>query len=112
MTPLFVAGGEGGGLEMSEFAWEAARQQLIRLLLEQAVQYGLTTLPSGTVTDVFVDTSRVTLLGPGLSPIESLLRPLLSHDHVDAVGGPAVGAIPLVTLMAPPATGHVGRPAR
>ena len=97
---------------MSEFAWEAARQQLIRLLLEQAVQYGLTTLPSGTVTDVFVDTSRVTLLGPGLSPIESLLRPLLSHDHVDAVGGPAVGAIPLVTLMAPPATGHVGRPAR
>ena len=127
----------GEGLEMREPAWEAARQQLIRLLREQAVQYGPATLPSGTVTDVFVDTSRVTLLGDGLSLIESLLVPLLANDHVDAVGGPAMGAIPLVTLMArhqgtgfcvwlreltpgwrpaihgtPPATGHVGRPAR
>jgi hypothetical protein len=82
------------------YTWEAARQQLIRLLREQAVQYGLTTLASGTMTDVFVDTSRVMLLCPGLSLIESLLRPLLAHDHVDAVGGPAVGAVPLVTLMA------------
>jgi orotate phosphoribosyltransferase len=87
-------------MEMSEPTWESARQQLIRLLREHAVQYGPATLASGTVTDVFVDTSRVTLLGPGLSLIESLLVPLLGHDHVDAVGGPAMGAIPLVTLMA------------
>jgi orotate phosphoribosyltransferase len=87
-------------MEMSEPAWESARQQLIRLLRERAVQYGPATLASGTVTDVFVDTSRVTLLGHGLSLIESLLVPLLAHDHVDAVGGPAMGAIPLVTLMA------------
>lgn len=85
---------------MSEPAWEAARQQLIRLLQEHAVQYGPITLASGTVTDVFVDTSRVTLFGHGLSLIDSLLVPLLSNDRVDAVGGPALGAIPLVTLMA------------
>jgi orotate phosphoribosyltransferase len=85
---------------MSEPTWESTRQQFIRLLREHAVQYGPTTLASGTVTDVFVDTSRVTLLGHGLSLIESLLVPLLANDHVDAVGGPAMGAIPLVTLMA------------
>jgi orotate phosphoribosyltransferase len=85
---------------MSEPAWESARQQLIRLLREHAVQYGPATVASGTVTDVFIDTSRVTLLGRGLSLIESLLVPLLANDHVDAVGGPAMGAIPLVTLMA------------
>jgi orotate phosphoribosyltransferase len=87
-------------MEMSEPAWESARQHLIRLLREQAVQYGPVKLASGTVTDVFIDTSRVTLLSQGLSVIESLLVPLLRNDHVDAVGGPAMGAIPLVTLMA------------
>jgi orotate phosphoribosyltransferase len=85
---------------MSEPAWESARQQLIRLLREHAVQFGPATVASGTVTDVFVDVSRVTLLGRGLSVIGALLVPLLAQDHVDAVGGPAVGAIPLVTLMA------------
>jgi hypothetical protein len=66
---------------MSEPEWESARQQLIRLLREQAVHYGLTTVGRGTVTDVFVDVSRVTLLGQGLSVIESLLVPVLTHDH-------------------------------
>jgi orotate phosphoribosyltransferase len=87
-------------MDVSEPEWEAARQQLIRLLREHAVQYGPVTIASGTVTDVFVDASRVTLLGQGLSLIESLLVPLLWNDRVDAVGGPAMGAIPLVTLMA------------
>ena len=85
---------------MNETTWEAARQQLIRLLREEAVHYGPVTVGCGTVTDVFVDMSRVTLLSPGLSLIEVLLGPLLANDHVDAVGGPAMGAIPLVTLMA------------
>jgi len=85
---------------MCEPAWEAARQQLIRLLRERAVHYGPVTLANGTVTDVFIDMSRVTLFGPGLSLIESLLLPLLAHDCVEAIGGPAMGAIPLVTLMA------------
>ena len=53
---------------MSEPAWESARQQLIRLLREHAVQYGPATLARGTVTDVFVDTSRVTLLGARALP--------------------------------------------
>ena len=38
--------------------------------------------------------------GDGLSLIEALLVPLLREDHVEAVGGPAMGAIPLVTLLA------------
>lgn len=50
---------------MSEPPWEAARQQLIRLLLEQAVQYGPVTTASGTVTNVYVDAPQVTLLGHG-----------------------------------------------
>jgi orotate phosphoribosyltransferase len=85
---------------MSEPAWEAARQQLIQLLREHAVDYGPTTVEPGVVTDVFIDPSRVTLRGDGLALIEALLVPLLRQDRVEAVGGPAMGAIPLVTLMA------------
>ena len=84
---------------MSEPSWEAARQQLIQLLREEAVHYGPVTVGRGTVTDVFVDMSRVTLLSSGLALIEALLGPLLANDPVDAIGGPAMGAIPLVTLM-------------
>ncbi len=85
---------------MSEPSWESARQQLIRLLREHAVHYGPTIVGHGAVTDVLIDTSQVTLLGDGLSLIESLLVPLLRNDRVEAVGGPAMGAIPLVTLIA------------
>ena len=85
---------------MSEPSWEAARQQLIQLLREHAVHYGPTIAEPGVVTDVFIDPSRVTLRGDGLSLIEALLVPLLREDHVEAVGGPAMGAIPLVTLLA------------
>jgi orotate phosphoribosyltransferase len=86
-------------MDVSEPAWESARQELIQLLRGHAVQYGPVTLSSGAVTDVYVDASQVTLLGHGQALIESVLVPLLRHDRVDAVGGPAMGAIPLVTLM-------------
>ena len=62
---------------MSEPSWEAARQQLIQLLREHAVHYGPTIAEPGVVTDVFIDPSRVTLRGDGLSLIEALLVPLL-----------------------------------
>jgi orotate phosphoribosyltransferase len=85
---------------MNESTWEAARQQLIRLLRAQAVHYGPTTVEPGVITDVFIDPSRVTLLGEGLALLEALWVPLLREDGVEAVGGPAMGAIPLVTVMA------------
>jgi orotate phosphoribosyltransferase len=85
---------------MSEASWESARQQLIRLLREHAVHYGPTIVEPGVVTDVFIDPSRVTLRGDGLALIESLPVPLLRDDRVEAIGGPAMGAIPLVTLLA------------
>jgi orotate phosphoribosyltransferase len=85
---------------MSEPAWEAARQHLIRLLRAHAVHYGPTTVEPGVVTEVFIDPSRVTLRSDGLALIEALLVPLLRQDGVEAIGGPAMGAIPLVTLMA------------
>jgi orotate phosphoribosyltransferase len=85
---------------MSEPSWEAARQHLIRLLREHAVHYGPTLVGPGAMTDVFIDPSRVTLRGDGLALIEALLVPLLKNDHIEAVGGPAMGAIPLVTLLA------------
>ena len=85
---------------MSEPSWEAVRQQLIRLLRAQAVSYGPSLVGPGVVTDVLIDPSRVTLHGDGLALIEALLVPLLKNDHVEAVGGPAMGAIPLVTMLA------------
>jgi len=85
---------------MRDASWEAVRQQLIRLLRAHAVSYGPSLVGPGVVTDVLIDSSRVTLHGDGLALIEALLVPLLKNDHVEAVGGPAMGAIPLVTMLA------------
>jgi hypothetical protein len=60
---------------MREPAWESARQQLIRRLRAQAVQYGPATMARSTVRDVFGDASRVTLLSRGRSVIAALLVP-------------------------------------
>jgi hypothetical protein len=56
------------------------------------------------VRDVFVDASRVTLLSRGRSVTEALLVPLLAHDHVDALGGPARRHHPWAV------TGHAATP--
>ncbi|HEY5865890.1 MAG TPA: hypothetical protein VI542_10165 [Candidatus Tectomicrobia bacterium] len=85
---------------MREPSWEAVRQQLIRLLRTHTVSYGPSLVGPGVVTDVLIDPSRVTLHGDGLALIASLLVPLLKNDHVEAGGGPAMGAIPLVTMLA------------
>jgi hypothetical protein len=89
---------------MREPAWESARQQLIRRQRAQAVQYGPATVARSTVRDVFVDASRVTLLSRGRSVIAALLVPLLAHDHVDALGGPARRHRPWAV------TGHAATP--
>ncbi len=87
-----------------------ARQRLRALLLEHSVRWGEFTLASGKQSDLYVD-ARVTLMLPeGLSLAGRLLLDLLDEsfgpDEIDAVGGMAVGAVPLVSACLVHAASH------
>ena len=69
---------------------------LTELVKEHALKFGEFKLSSGAMSNYFIDMSKVTGHGEGLDIITFEIARLLSYD-IDAVGGPLVGAAPLVS---------------
>jgi orotate phosphoribosyltransferase len=87
-----------------------ARDRLRALLLEHSVRWGEFTLASGKKSDLYID-ARVTLMLPlGLSLAGQLLLEQIdarfAPGDLDAVGGMAVGAVPLVSACLVHAAAH------
>ena len=88
----------------------ADRARLRELLLEHSVRWGEFTLASGKKSDLYID-ARVTLMMPeGLSLAGKLLLERIDASFapadLDAVGGMAVGAVPLVSACLVHAAAH------
>ena len=79
---------------------EAARRELLALIREVSYRREKVTLASGRESDFYLDL-RQTLMRPrGLQLAgELVLERLLAGPPVDAVGGMAVGAVPLVAAV-------------
>jgi orotate phosphoribosyltransferase len=79
---------------------QAKRRQLLDLILEVSFRRGKVTLASGRESDFYLDL-RQTLMRPrGVALAGDLvLEQLRSGAAVDAVGGMAVGAVPLVAAV-------------
>ena len=71
------------------------KKQLIKLLKEKSVEYGNFTLSSGNKTNMYVDVRRVALLPEGARLISSLILERIGDDVV-GIGGPTIGADPIV----------------
>ncbi len=79
---------------------EAARRELLELILEVSFRREKVTLASGKESDFYLDL-RQTLMRPrGVALAgELVLDRLLAGPPVEAVGGMAVGAVPLVSAV-------------
>ena len=79
---------------------EALRRELLELVLEVSFRRERVTLTSGKQSDFYLDL-RQTLMRPrGVALAGKLvLERLLAGPPVDAVGGMAVGAVPLVSAV-------------
>jgi orotate phosphoribosyltransferase len=79
---------------------EAARRELLELILAVSFRREKVTLASGRASNFYLDL-RQTLMRPrGVALAgELVLSRLHSGAHVDAVGGMAVGAVPLVAAV-------------
>lgn len=74
------------------------RESLKRLTLA-AVHRGTVKLSSGAVSDFYIDGRQVTLKPEGVFYIANVMAGLLSGIEFDAVGGPTMGADPIVGAL-------------
>jgi len=75
---------------------EKQRARLLDILKKKAVLYGDFTLASGKRSSYYIDGRLVTLEPEGAYLTARLILDLLKDDSVDAVGGPTLGADPIV----------------
>lgn len=86
---------------------EAQRRELLELILEVSFERRKVTLSSGRESDFYLDLRRTLMrpLGQRLAG-ELVLAALMKGPWVDAVGGMAVGAVPLVSAVLSAAAHH------
>lgn len=74
------------------------RNELINLIQAKALTKGTFKLASGQTSDYYIDLSKVLLDSVGLHLIASaIIEEIDSWGKVTALGGPAIGAIPIVS---------------
>jgi orotate phosphoribosyltransferase len=92
-------------------ALDAAREELRRLIVELCVERREVTLSSGKKSDLYLDLRRLLMRPRGLRLAgELVLAALMRGPSVDAVGGMAVGAVPLVAAVLSAAAHHDPEP--
>jgi orotate phosphoribosyltransferase len=72
------------------------RQELQAHLLEYSLRFGEFTLSSGRQSDYYIDGRQTTLHARGVLLVAKLLLDELRGIRVDAVGGPTLGADPVI----------------
>ncbi len=76
------------------------RQQLLDLIIAQAIHFGTFTLTSGLVSHFYIDCRKVTLSARGAFLTGNTMLDLLDRLDLQAVGGMTVAADPVATAIA------------
>jgi orotate phosphoribosyltransferase len=76
------------------------RKELFRLLKTQAFFRGKFILSSGKESDFYLDARLVTLSAAGAYLTARMMLDMISKDQPDAIGGPTLGADPMVGAIA------------
>lgn len=75
------------------------REELLALVKEKAVIRGERTLASGKKSDFYIDGKQVTLNPQGIFLTAKLVHSMLLGIHANAIGGPTLGADPVVAAV-------------
>ncbi len=79
---------------------EHDRKELFRLLKTRAFSKGKFILSSGKESNFYLDVRLVTLSGAGAYLTARIMLDMISEDQPDAIGGPTLGADPMVGAIA------------
>lgn len=72
------------------------REKLLELLKRDAWFKGEVKLASGKVSDFYIDVRRVSLTSEGIYYISHSIWDMIKNDTIHAIGGPTLGADPIV----------------
>ncbi len=72
------------------------KKKLWRLLRKQAFFRRRIKLSSGKISNYYIDVRRVSLTGEGIYLISHLIWDLIKNEKVTAIGGPTLGADPII----------------
>ena len=76
------------------------KSELFRILKAQAFSRGKFILSSGKESDFYLDARIVTLCAAGAYLTARIMMDMIKEDHLDAIGGPTLGADPMVGAIA------------
>lgn len=80
---------------------EMLRQEIIDLIFTRAYQRRKVILASGRESNFYIDCKQVTLTSEGIYKLAFYILQLIQKENlkVEAVGGPAMGAVPLAAAV-------------
>jgi orotate phosphoribosyltransferase len=81
---------------MSKQEIQSLREELLEMIKRDAYVKGKITLSSGKQSDYYIDARRVTLCPRGAYLCARLILDHLKDNPVDAIGGPTLGADPMI----------------
>ena len=85
---------------MHEQSQQELRDKLRALLNKEALKRGEFTLSSGKKSNYYLDGRVITLAPEGAYLVASIILDMIKGDSIDAVGGPTLGADPIVGALA------------
>lgn len=76
------------------------REELLKIIIQKAYFKEKITLSSGKESDYYIDARLVTLSPQGVYLAARLILNEIRNDEVDAIGGPTLGADPMIGAIA------------
>ncbi|HBR14918.1 MAG TPA: orotate phosphoribosyltransferase [Candidatus Omnitrophica bacterium] len=85
---------------MSVHPLQQEKQRLLQIIKKEAYFREKIILSSGKESDFYIDARRVTLKAEGVYLCARLILDLVKDDKIDAIGGPTLGADPMLGAIA------------
>ena len=85
---------------MSNDSVKELKSQLLALLEKEALRKGKFVLSSGKASNYYLDGRVITLTPEGAYLVANIILEMARDGHVDAIGGPTLGADPIVGAIA------------
>jgi orotate phosphoribosyltransferase len=82
-----------------KYNYDMDKEQIAQIVKANALEYGDFTLASGAKSKFYLDCKKITLLSEGIYPITYAFLAALKGVQFDAIGGPTLGADPIVGAL-------------
>lgn len=85
---------------MAEQGLKELKAELLTLLKKEALKKGKFVLSSGKISNYYLDGRIITLTPEGAYLVAAIILELIEDKGIDAIGGPTLGADPIVGAIA------------